>query len=294
MTIRIGSHPANLSLFILRRRQVLEALAAERDWQVQWLDYPEGRDSGEYLHREQVDFVGTGSTPPLHSQAAGVDLTYVAASASRTQGSALLVRADSELQRIDQLRGRRVAATLGSFTDHFIAAALDRHGLGYADLQLLDLARRAGERALLEGRVDAWVALDPWLTERLAAGDVRVLGEVGDYIPNRSLFWARRAWAERRPEQMRLVYRALVENDAWVATHLEEAATLLASASDAGVTVADWRQILQRRPWGIVPADGLVLEEQNRQAELLLRVGALAPLGSPLQAVPAEILLCGV
>jgi len=273
--LRIGSHPMNFSLFILRRRKVLEPLAEARGWQVQWLDYSEGRDSGRYLARNEMDWVGTGSTPPLYSQANGVALVYVAASASRQTGSALLVRRDSELHSLKQLKGTRIAATAGSYTDHFIAQALHEHQLAYHDVEVLDLPGRAGEQALLDGRVDAWAALEPLLSQRLAAGDVRVLGEVGDFIPNRSLYWARQQWVQDAPQQARLVYAALADNDRWIAEHLRDAAQIMADGHDSAVDIDGWVTALSQRPWGILPADASLVAEQQRQAQLLYEVGLL-------------------
>ncbi|WP_455922696.1 ABC transporter substrate-binding protein [Pseudomonas putida] len=281
-TLRIGSHPMNFSLFILRRRNVLEPLAQARGWQVQWLDYAEGRHSGDYLARNELDWVGTGSTPPLYSQANGVDLAYVAASASRATGSALLVRHDSDLHSLAQLEDARIAATAGSYTDHFIAQALHDNQLSYRDVQVLDLPGRAGEQALVEGQVDAWAALEPLLSQRLAAGDVRVLGAVGDFIPNRSLYWARREWLRQAPEQARLVYAALADNDRWIAEHLQQAAQIMADAHDSAVDAAGWATTLAQRPWGIQPADSTIVGEQQRQARLLYDVGLLA---APLDGI---------
>lgn len=275
-TLRIGSHPMNFSLFILRHRGVLEPLAQAQGWQVEWLDYPEGRHSGEYLARAEADWVGTGSTPPLYSQAEGVALTYVGASASRRTGSAVLVRADSALHSIEQLKGKRIASTVGSYTDHFLAQALHDHQLHYHEVQVLDLPGRDGERALHRGEVDAWAALEPLLSEQLATGTVRVLGEVGDYIPNRSLFWARRDWVEHAPEQAKLVYAALAANDQWIAAHIAQAAQIMASAHPSGVDDAGWSTTLSQRPWGIEPANATIVNEQQSQARLLYAVGLLA------------------
>lgn len=281
-TLRIGSHPMNFSLFILRRRNALEPLAQERGWRVEWLDYPEGRHSGDFIESGEVDWVGTGSTPPIYSQAQGIGLTYVGASASRRTASALLVSAQSPLVSIDQLKGTRVASTVGSYTDHFLAKALHDHQLTYKDVEVLDRPGRSGENALQSGEVQAWVALEPLLSEALARGGVRTLGEVGDFIPNRSLFWARRAWVEQAPEQAKLVYAALAENDQWIADHIDEAAQIIAKAHDSEVDVQGWVTTLSQREWGIEPANAQIVAEQQAQADLLYEAGLLS---APLETI---------
>ena len=49
MQIRIGSHPSNLSLFILRHRGVIERATAQQNWSVNWIDYTQGARSGDWL-----------------------------------------------------------------------------------------------------------------------------------------------------------------------------------------------------------------------------------------------------
>lgn len=279
--IRVGSHPMNFSLFILRRRNLLEGLAQVHGWQVQWLDYPEGRQSSELLADNLVDWVGTGSTPPIYSQAHGVGVSYVAASASRPVGSALLVARDSGISNIEQLKSARVAATVGSYTDHFLARLLLDHGLSFQDIDMLDLPGRSGQEALAQGRVQAWAALEPLLGEQLAGGQVRCLAQVGEVIANRSLYWARSEWIERTPQQARLVYTALQDNDRWIAANIEGAAHILARHHDSGVDAAGWARSLASRDWGIEPAGPQVLAEQQEQARVLHAAGLLsAPLGN--------------
>lgn len=283
--IRVGSHPMNFSLFILRRRNLLEGLAQAQGWQVQWVDYPEGRHSSGLLAENLVDWVGTGSTPPLYSQAQGVGVTYVAASASRPVGCALLVAHDSVIQSIEQLKGASIASTVGSYTDHFLARLLLDHGLSLQDVKVLDLPGRSGQSALLEGQVQAWAALEPLLGEQLASGRVRCLAQVGEVIPNRSVYWARSQWVERAPQQARLVFTALQNNDRWIAANIDEAAQIMARYHDSGVDAVGWARSLSSRDWGIEPAGEQVLTEQQEQARVLHAAGLLSRSLDPVQGI---------
>lgn len=275
MTLRVGSHPNNLSLFILRRRGTLEALAATRGIAVQWTDYLAGGDSIDYLARNQLDVVGTGSTPPIHARAQGIEIDYLASSASRDANCALLVKRHSAITLPAQLRHVRIACMKGSFTDHFIARLINIHRLDASSIELVDLSGRDADAALTSGRVDAWAAIDPFLSAQLAQDDARVLATVGELIPNRSLFWARKDWVTAYPDRVALVQQALQENDLWIASHVAQAAEIMYKNMADPVSKPHLIKAIAARPWGISVADEVLLKEQQIQAADLFKAGFL-------------------
>jgi sulfonate transport system substrate-binding protein len=270
MKFRLGSHPNNLSLFILRHRGVIEPAARERGWQLEWFDYTQGARSGEWLADEQVDVVGTGSTPPIAAQVAGQDVAYLASSPPRDNNCALLTVQSND---ISSLRDKRLAGMPGSFTDHFLARLLQKHNLRRADITLLDLQGQDALDALLNGDIDGWLAIDPWLTRALQVAGVVARSAVGDEIINRSLFWTRAAWQQRYPEAAAWVVEQLRANDAWIEQHPIAAAQILADKLNSSILPDEWLKTLRGRLWGITPANDALLAEQQQQADDLFAVG---------------------
>ncbi|MCU5771661.1 ABC transporter substrate-binding protein [Erwiniaceae bacterium BAC15a-03b] len=270
MQIRLGSHPNNLSLFILRHRGVLESAAQQQGWQIAWLDYQQGGDSGRLLREDQLDIVGTGSTPPVTSAASGLDVAYLASSTPRDANCALLSAAGNDLT---SLRGKRLAAMPGSFTDHFLARLLQQQGLRRDDIDLQDLRGQAALDALLNGEIDGWLAIDPWLTRAAATAGVQRIAEVGELIVNRSLFWTRRGWTAAHPQAAAWLVAQLQHNDRWIAQHQPDVADLLHLHLNNTITREEWQSTLAARPWGIIPADAALLDEQQQQADDLYAAG---------------------
>ncbi|WP_147197662.1 ABC transporter substrate-binding protein [Pantoea sp. CCBC3-3-1] len=275
MTLRVGSHPDNLSLFILRHRGELETQAVSHGWQVEWMDYQHGADSAAYLASHQLDIVGTGTTSPLYAQAKGLDVAYLGASPVSNANCALLVMKESHLQVPQQIKGTRIACIRGSVTDRFLAQQLLQNGLTLKDITLVDLSGSESPRALREGRVDLWAAIDPWLSAARDAKMVRMLGQVDEFIANRTLFWCRKSWRERYPRQARLALSVLAENDRWIATHPLQAAELIHQHLAGSISVESWFTALRRRSWGILPVSTELLAEQQRQADDLVAAGFL-------------------
>lgn len=273
MTVNIGVHQANPSLYHLSRLGLLEELLAAQGETVAWHRIG-GLDTAAALADGTIDFGGTGSTPPLSAQAAGYDLVYAAVSAPRPGHGALLVRADSEITSVTDLKGGTVHLAIGSWQTHFVAKALAGQGLSYGADITPERSAAGSYTALLDGRIDAWVGQGAELAAARREGRVRTLAEAGDLIADRSVFFTRREVADTRPELVGLITRALQAADTWAAGHLDEAADI--AAADQGGSAADWREALAALPWQLEPVSDAFVAEQQEAADILAAAGFLS------------------
>ncbi|MEU9339338.1 ABC transporter substrate-binding protein [Streptomyces sp. NPDC048290] len=271
MTITIGVHSSNPTLYYLSRLDhAAEELAAVGE-SVAFHTYTDGVRTGQLLTDGVIDFGGTGSTPPVTAQAAGHDLVYTAVSAPRPDHGALLVTDDSPVRTVADLKGSTVHLAIGSWQTHLIAKALDDAGLSYATDITPVRGGADSERLLRDGTIAAWVAQGPQLAAALRTGGLRVLVRTGDVITDRSVFFTRRDLAERRPDVVGALVRALRKADAWAAAHPREAAAI--AADHQGGTTDDWEHALRALPWRIEDVSDAFLAEQQQAADIFARTG---------------------
>lgn len=271
-SLRIGVHPSNTSLFALSRRGTLE-----EKMDVSWVPVT-GTGTGEALGNNEIDLTGTGSTPPLAALAAGVDVVYLAISDPRPQHGSLIVRANSPIRTLADLRGATIGLAIGSYQSTLLVEALDRAGLTWGDVNAVLSRDGQGAREFEAGRLDAWIGGDPHLADVQTRVDTRELVPTGELISNRSVWFARRDVVQERLDAVATVLGALQETDAWIASHPAEAAELFAREvdSDRGLdVVSSWEAALRRRPWGLRPIDDDYVAEQQRAADLLAANGQL-------------------
>ncbi|WP_333770226.1 ABC transporter substrate-binding protein [Streptomyces sp. IBSBF 2435] len=273
MTVNIGVHKANPSLYHLSRLGLLEELLRPSGETVAWHQVG-GLDTAAALADGTIDFGGTGSTPPLSAQAAGHDLVYAAVSAPRPGHGALLVRADSDIASVADLKGRTVHLAIGSWQTHFVAKSLAREGFSYGSDITAERSAADSYARLLDGSIDAWVGQGAELSAARREGRVRTLAEAGDLIADRSVFFTRRDLADTRPELVGLITRALQAADDWAAGHLDEAADI--AAADQGGSAADWHEALAALPWRLEPVSDAFVAEQQEAADILAEAGFLA------------------
>lgn len=273
MTVTIGVHNANPSLYHLSRLGILEELLAPLGESVSWLPVG-GTSTGDALADGAIDFGGTGSTPPLSAQAAGHDLVYAAVSAPRPGHGALLVAAEGPVTEVADLKGGTVVLAVGSWQTHFSAKALAGAGLSYRDITA-ERPQPGQDNAarLRSGEITAWVAQGAELAAARRAGGVRTLLEAGEVITDRSVFFTRRDFAEQRPDLVAVITAALQRADDWAAGHLAEAAAI--AAADQGGSVEDWREALAVLPWRLEPVSDAFVAEQQEAADILADGGYL-------------------
>ncbi|MFE5330979.1 ABC transporter substrate-binding protein [Embleya sp. NPDC056575] len=272
MTVTIGVHGSNPSLYLLARLGILERALEPLGETVTWLPV-EGTRVGELLGAGTIDFGGTGSTPPIVGQAQGHDLVYVAVSAPRPGHGALLVADEGPVRTTVDLKGGTVVLSIGSWQTHFVAKALNDVGLSYRD-DITPVRPSAGQdqaARLRAGEIAGWVAQGPELAAARRESGLRVLHRVGDVITDRSVFFARRAFAEERSEVVATVVAALREADAWAAAHPEEAAEL--HAAELPGTRADWAEALAALPWRLEPIPASFIAEQQEAADIFAANG---------------------
>jgi len=128
---------------------------------VQWIEFPAGPQMLEALNIGSLDVGSTGDIPPLFAQAAGADLVYIGAEPAKPSAEVILVKDDSALRQVADLKGRKVALQKGSSSHNLVLRALNKTGLGFKDIQPVYLSPADARAAFEHGSVDAWAVWDP-------------------------------------------------------------------------------------------------------------------------------------
>jgi sulfonate transport system substrate-binding protein len=84
---------------------------------------------------------------------------------SKPEWTALVTRPDTGITKIEDLKGKKVAATKGTDPYIFLLRSLDSVGLSEKDIELIPLQHPDGRAALERGDVDAWAGLDPHMAK---------------------------------------------------------------------------------------------------------------------------------
>jgi sulfonate transport system substrate-binding protein len=158
--IRIDYATYNPVSLVLKERGILEKALEADGIKVRWVLSAGSNKALEFLNAGSIDFGSTAGAAALVGKINGnpIKSIYVY---SRPEWTALVTGAKSEITKVADLKGKRVAVTRGTDPHIFLVRALADAKLTEKDVKLVLLQHADGRLALERGDVDAWAGLDP-------------------------------------------------------------------------------------------------------------------------------------
>src|SRR4051812_7169786 len=162
--LRIDWATYNPVSLVLKQKGLLEKEFAKDGISVVWVQSAGSNKALEFLNAGSLDFGSTAGSAALVARINGnpIKSIYVY---SQPEWTALVARKDTALNKIEDLKGKRVAVTRGTDPHIFLVRALLSVGLGEKDIQPVLLQHPDGKTALIRGDVDAWAGLDPMMAQ---------------------------------------------------------------------------------------------------------------------------------
>lgn len=257
---RIGYQKSG-ALVIARRQGALERRLAARGIKVSYVEFPSGPPLLEALGLGAIDFGTTGDTPPIFAQAARANIVYAATLPAPGSGSAILVRRDSPIRSLADLKGRSIAFTKGSSAHNFTVNAVRKAGLAWGDIKPVHLSPADAGAAFASGAIDAWAIWDPFYAIAERTQEARVLTTAEGIVETNSFYLANGTFAKANPAILGEVIDELARVSDWASAHTGEVAAALAEVT--GVSLEDQTRAVARTRYAVKPvSDEIVLSQQ--------------------------------
>jgi sulfonate transport system substrate-binding protein len=162
--IRLDWATYNPVSMVLKDKGWLEKEFAKDGISIRWVQTLGSNKALEFLNAGSIDFGSTAGSAALVAKINGnpIKSIYVF---SRPEWTALVVRKDSPIAKVSDLKGKRVAVTRGTDPHIFLVRALLDAGLSEKDISPVLLQHPDGKTALIRGDVDAWAGLDPMMAQ---------------------------------------------------------------------------------------------------------------------------------
>jgi len=162
--IRIDWATYNPVSMVLKEKGLLEKEFAKDGIGVRWVQSLGSNKALEFLNAGSIDFGSTAGSAALLSKINSnpIKSIYVY---SQPEWTALVTRKDTSINKIEDLKGKRVAVTRGTDPHIFLVRALLSVGLNEKDISEVLLQHPDGKTALIRGDVDAWAGLDPMMAQ---------------------------------------------------------------------------------------------------------------------------------
>ena len=268
-TIRLDYAYYNPVSLVLKDKKFLEQDLAGDGISVEWTQSLGSNKALELLNSNSVDFGSTAGAAALIGKANGnpIKAVYVY---SRPEWTALVVRKDSPITKIEDLKGKKVAVTRGTDPHIFLLRALHEAGLTEKDIEMVVLQHPDGRIALEKGDVDAWAGLDPMMAQtELQRGSRLFYRNVN--FNSYGVLDVREEFAKQHPAYVERVLAAYEKARMWALQNPEDFRKLF--ATDAKLDNSVVTKVLERtdltnstigdKQRQVIIASGDVLKQNN-------------------------------
>jgi sulfonate transport system substrate-binding protein len=217
VTLRVGDQKGG-------NRSLLEiaGLAKDLPYKIEWSEFPAAAPILEALNAGALDVGYTGDLAFLSVYAAGAPIKAIGGTRADARTQAILVRNDSPIRTIADLKGKRLAGTRGGWGQFLIDATLEKAGYNIDQATFAALGPVDAKIALLAGSIDGWAVWEPYVSYATLKDNARIVADGDGLTPTITFIVASdQAIAAKRAAVLDLVQR-LNKARLWSLDHLPE------------------------------------------------------------------------
>jgi sulfonate transport system substrate-binding protein len=209
-------------------RNLLDASGERKNinFDIEFPNFAGGPAILEAIRAGALDIAYVGDTPPIQARASGTLLPIIGTFTRDVAEYRLTTRPGLVINKLSELKGKKVSYVEGSGRQVFLIEALNRAGLKLSDVQLVNLRVADLPDAVRSGAVDVAVLQEPFVTRLTKqAGASPVLDpEERKLLPSTSYFYARpEALADpKKVEAIKEFLTAFVRAGRWSNEHKKE------------------------------------------------------------------------
>jgi sulfonate transport system substrate-binding protein len=205
---------------LLKDKGFLEKEFAKDGISIRWVQTLGSNKALEFLNAGAIDFGSTAGSAALLARINGNPLKSIYVY-SQPEWTALVTRKDTKIDKITDLKGKRVAVTRGTDPHIFLVRALLSVGMTERDIVPVLLQHPDGKIALIRGDVDAWAGLDPMMAQAEIEDGARLF-----YRNEEANTWGilntREAFLKEHPDLVKRVLAVYEEARKYSLAHYDE------------------------------------------------------------------------
>jgi len=254
------------ALAVIDKQRTLEAALAALGVEVRWLEFAAGPQQLEALNAGELDLALTAESPPAFAQAADGPVVYLAHRAPSGKAVSCLVAPGSGIEKVADLKGKRVTFQKASVGHYLLTKALAREGLSLNDVQPVYLPPPDAQAAFSERKVDAWLIWEPFATRGIKSGIAKALFDGEGLRDSGDFYTTNRKFYDHGQEILKVFFSELRKAEAWSEAHPREMAELL--SSDLMIDVPTLLEMHQKYTFGVFPITPEIITKQQAVADL--------------------------
>lgn len=271
--ITIGYQKGN-TLNILKEHGNLDKALNEKGYKVEWKVFSTGTVLLEALNTNNIDFGHASDGNAVFMQAGGHPLNYVASESPYPEGVALVVKADSSIQSVNDLKGKTIGVTKGGNQHYLLLVALEKAGIDQKDVNIKFYKDAAeGLAAFTKDEFDVYGTWDPYLAIVENTVETRTIVNGTDNSENRTFYFATKDLLDQKSDVVTIILQELHNADLWANDNKQEISNIL--STELGLDVEPIQKANDRRTFGVQKIDDTIIASQQKLADKFFEAGLL-------------------
>ena len=274
VTLTIGDQAKTLQTIVAASDALKGA-----DYKVKWAEFEGAAPLYQAVQAGAADTTYSADLPALQALSGGVKFKNVAALKNDGHHVGIVVREDSGIDSVQDLRGQKVvvSSAKGSIAEYLLANALKQNGLSYSDVKVQYLLPTDAQAAFASGKIKAWATFGVYQAVGLEQGGKLLVdgadGRVSGYgfVGASDQALADPAKKAALADFLRRLGTALE----WTSTHQDAYAEAIETRNGADASVA--RTLASAAYGKVLPITDDVNKTVQDVADLMNGIGVLEP-----------------
>jgi sulfonate transport system substrate-binding protein len=225
--IRLAYQLGHLPDIIALHKHFFEEEFEKDSIRISFKKFDYGPPEVEAFNAGELDFGSIGDQPAIIGWARGVEFKIVGNITGGKNKMALLVPENSEAKSFGELKGKKIAITVGSNIQHLFNQFLKQNSWKQSDVNLVNLQFADCITALAANEIDATILSDPYISIATYKYGAKVIS-YSDGLKYTTLpYIASNKFIEKYPDIVTRLLKVYRKSAEWARNNHEEAADIL-------------------------------------------------------------------
>lgn len=216
-------------LYLAQQKGFLDEEFSKDNIRIELINFANGPAANEALIAGELDIANAiGDQPMITGIAGGSNAKALTTLSRQTSTQGIYIKSDSEITKVEDLRGKRIALGIGTFTHKCVIGILEEHGISENDVELINIPLVPDCLAALEkGDIDAFIGNFSTTYDNVKDGTIKQLADFTGY-PAYTFLVVSNNIIEKYPEVTQRLLNVIVKTQNWANENPEEAAKIVA------------------------------------------------------------------
>ena len=233
ITIRFADQPGFIPVLVAQEKGFFDEQLSAYNASVELIEYTGGGPAiNESFVAGEIEYAIIGDLPVASANANGIDTKIIAYSATKGGDDVLVVRSDSGIESVADLKGKKIGVAVGQISHGELIKILQNAGLTENDVEIVNLSNTDSIAALTAGEIDA---AQNYLTVVASAiengAELSTIANAEGLGFSNIVFAARGDFARENPEITVAVLKALQQAVDYLNENKDDSVAIAAAAS---------------------------------------------------------------